>query len=536
MFPIRPRFASFLALSLIALIGMGLILRATPQGLGLSDDSIAYIAGARSMAAGHGYREAWLASDQPVTHFPPAFSAVLAFFGLFGIDPLHAARWVNALLFGLNAVVLGILGWRMTSSLTAGLVLAGLFVTSGEMFQVHAVAMSEPLFIFLSLLSFWMFDLYVERLPSPSAKWGGSEGWLWLIACGTFVGMAYLTRYAGLALVATFVVALFLLHKTWRRRFVSIGIFLESVLPWFLTWAVRNWLVAGNTTNRTLAWHPLTAENIRTGLRVFSGFFIPIESGRREIFKQPVIIEAMIFIVLGAVLIWVVRTAWKQLSTSQPFATSPSPTIGRGQKAKETISFNTGLFIFAYLASIVASMLLFDAATKFKLRILAPILVSLLILLVALGVWMWTKRREVVLVMTLLLLSVSIYKQSIMVKTWATSELGYASFQWYDSKAMAFLSELPEEVMIYTNEPGAVYLYTGRGGYVLPDRVDSATMQMHTNFEKGVAAMQADINQGRAVLALFDHGDNVAKDVPALTAGLYLAHKSSGDSIYTAHP
>jgi len=214
MFPIRPRFASFLALSLIALIGMGLILRATPQGLGLSDDSIAYIAGARSMAAGHGYREAWLASDQPVTHFPPAFSAVLAFFGLFGIDPLHAARWVNALLFGLNAVVLGILGWRMTSSLTAGLVLAGLFVTSGEMFQVHAVAMSEPLFIFLSLLSFWMFDLYVERLPSPSAKWGGSEGWLWLIACGTFVGMAYLTRYAGLALVATFVVALFLLHKT----------------------------------------------------------------------------------------------------------------------------------------------------------------------------------------------------------------------------------------------------------------------------------------------------------------------------------
>ena len=31
------------------------------------------------------------------------------------------------------------------------------------MFQVHAVAMSEPLFIFLSLLSFWMFDLYFER-------------------------------------------------------------------------------------------------------------------------------------------------------------------------------------------------------------------------------------------------------------------------------------------------------------------------------------------------------------------------------------
>jgi 4-amino-4-deoxy-L-arabinose transferase-like glycosyltransferase len=536
MFSIRPRLASLIALLLISVTGVLLVLRATPQGLGLSDDSIAYIAGARSMVAGDGYREAWLASNQPVTHFPPSFPTVLAFFGLFGIDPLHAVRWVNALLFGLNAALLGILGWRMTPSLTAGLVLAALFVTSGEMFQIHAAAMSEPLFIFLSLLSFWMFDLYFERLPSPSAKWGGSEGWLWLIACGTFVGMAYLTRYAGLALVATFVLALFILHKTWRRRFVSIGIFLESVLPWFLTWAIRNWLVAGNTTNRTFAWHPLTSENIRTGLRVFSGFFIPIEAWRQAIFRQPVIIEVMIVLVFGPILVWVIATAWKHLSKSQPLASSPTPTGKGDPELKEVISFTTGLYIFAYLAAIVASMLMFDAATKFKLRILAPVLVSLIILLVAGGVWARNKRRDVVIVATVLLLGLSIYKQLNTISTWASSELGYASFQWYDSKAMTFLRELPKNVMIYTNEPGAVYLYTGRGGYVLPDRVDSATMEVHTNFETGVATMQAEINQGKAVLALFDHGDNVANDVPALTKGLYLAHKSSGDSIYTAHP
>jgi hypothetical protein len=114
--------------------------------------------------------------------------------------------------------------------------------------------------------------------------------------------------------------------------------------------------------------------------------------------------------------------------------------------------------------------------------------------------------------------------------------LGYASFQWYDSKAMDYLSELPENVMIYTNEPGAVYLYTGRGCYVLPDRLDSATVIAHTNFEQGVTVMQEDIHQGKAVLALFDGGENVSKEVPALTSGLYLAHKSSGDEIYTAAP
>jgi hypothetical protein len=142
----------------------------------------------------------------------------------------------------------------------------------------------------------------------------------------------------------------------------------------------------------------------------------------------------------------------------------------------------------------------------------------------------------VFIALTLLVLGLSIYKQSITFNTWARSELGYASFQWYDSKAMDYLSALPEDVMIYTNEPGAVYLYTGRGCYVLPDQFDSATAIAHTNFEKGVAVMQADIEQGKAVLALFDGGENVSRDVPALTAGLYLAHKSAGDEIYTAEP
>jgi hypothetical protein len=80
----------------------------------------------------------------------------------------------------------------------------------------------------------------------------------------------------------------------------------------------------------------------------------------------------------------------------------------------------------------------------------------LLILLVAFGVWVRSKRREVVVVLTILLLGVSIYRQSITVGNWEKSGLGYASFQWYDSKAMDFLNELPKDIMIFTNEPGAV--------------------------------------------------------------------------------
>lgn len=516
------RLTSFVTLILIAVIGIFLLIRATPEGLGLSDDSIAYIAGARSMIEGQGYREAWLASNQPVTHFPPGFSFVLALFGPFGIDPLHSVRFVNALLFGLNAALLGILAWRMTPSLMAGLLLAGLFVANGEMLRVHAVAMSEPLFIFLSLLSFWMFDLYFER----------HHHWLWLTLCAIFVGMAYLTRYAGLALVGTYLIALLVLHTNWRKRLTSMGIFLAGVLPWILGWAVRNRLVAENATNRVLAWHPVTSENVHMGLRVFSDFFVPVESLRREIFREPGLIESMVVIVLGAVLVWVLIKVWTYLSKP------PQAPVGErvGKEAMGVIAFTAGLFVLTYLTSIVASMTMFDAATKFRLRILAPVLVGLLILLVYFGVWLRARNRPIAIALALLLLGFSIYKQSVTMNTWYKTELGYASFKWYDSKAIAFLKALPEDVMIYTNEPAVVYLYTGRGNYVLPDRFDSATAQARAGFYEGIERMQQDINSRRAVLAIFDGGEVSLEDEVLLSEGLYLAHKSAGDAIYTAQP
>jgi 4-amino-4-deoxy-L-arabinose transferase-like glycosyltransferase len=512
---VTSRPAMFVALLLISLIGILLVLQATPEGAALSDDSIAYIAGARSMVAGHGYREAWLASNGPVTHFPPAFPALLAFFGYLGFDPLHAVRYVNALLFGASAFMLGILAWRMTPSLTAGLVLAGLFVLSGDLLQVYTAAMSEPLFIFLSLLAIWTFDLYFER----------DNHW-WLGACATFVGIAYLTRYSGLALIATFVAALLILPRQWKHKIILCGLFIAGTLPWILAWTIRNRVEAENATNRMLAWHPITRENISIGLRTVSEFLIPIEAWRQVIHKQTSIIQLLIVIILGAALVWLAIKTWKYLTDKGL----------REKKLGEVISFTTALYLFAYLASIISSMLMFDAATKFKLRILAPGYVSLLILLVYFGVWLRSKSRPLVIVLTFVFVGLFAYKQINTVSFLSRGGLGYASFQWYDSKAMAYLRELPPDVHIYTDEPGAVYLYTGRGNYVLPDRYDSATALPRPGFEENLRKMREEILAGKAVLALFQGGEVDSQDAALFKEGLYLAHKSSGDEIYAATP
>jgi hypothetical protein len=522
---LSPRFVSFVILGILSVIGIFFVLHATPEGLGLSDDSIGYIAGARSMLAGAGYREAWLASDQPVTHFPPAFSAVLASIGRFGLDPLRGARFLNALLFGLNIFLLGVLGWRMLKSLPAGLALAALFLLNDSLLRVHAVAMSEPLFIFLSLLAFWIFDLYVER----------DAHWLWLLACGAFTGMAYLTRYAGLALLATFLLALVILHRTWRRRLSSAGIFLLGSVPWAAGWAIRNELVGGNITNRVLVWHPITASNFETALYNISTFLMPVEAWRRELFKAPGVFALATVLILGSVLIWTVVKARSQLSQRATILDA-SPEANGQLPIRDGIAFPNGLYIFGYLAAIFASMSFFDASTKFKLRILSPVYVSLLILLALFGKWLWGRRREAAIVLLALIFAMSAVGQAAALHELSKGGQGYASYQWYDSKAMAFLRDLPSSVRIYTNEPGAVYLYTGRGAYVLPDRFDPVTAAARTGFERGVEQMQAEIKSGKAVLALFSGDVTTAGDAQLLSKGLYLAHKSAGDEVYTAEP
>ncbi len=512
--------AFFLTLGLLALGGMSLILYATPEGLALYDDSIAYIAGARSILSGNGYREAWLASNQPVTHFPPVFPITLAFIGISGMDPLRAVWFLNAFLFGANIFLCGVIGWRMTQSQLAGAALALLVFVNASLFNAHADAMSEPLYIFFTLAAFLTFDFGCK---TSNAKW--------LAAAGVLTSLAYLTRYAGLALLATFFAAVILLQDGWRQRLKNAGIFLAGFLPLAFAWSIRNKLLADNATNRAFVYHPLSEEHISSFIYNISEFLIPVESLRRAMVKDGTSLFILVGVIAFALLVWVFAKGLKKFF--QP--SSPMP---------ETLSFLNGLYIFGYLASILSSMLFFDASTKFKLRILAPVYVALLILLVNFFVWLWGKRhtfwRGLALFVFLLLFSLSAAETFTLARALNIGRgQGYASFKWYDSKAMDFISKLPEGARIYTNQAPAVYLYTNRPAYVLPDLIDPVTLLPRGNFDEGARNLQNDVLSGNAVLALFDvdsQSEETRQIYEQLSKGLYLALQTQGDRIYTAQP
>lgn len=430
------------------------------------------------------------------------------------------------------------------------------------MLRLHTDAMSEPLYIFLTLVAFLLFSRYSylffelrdnQTRLAPSIKYFDHPN-MWLVLAGCITGLAYLTRYAGLANAAAFIVLLLLVHNDWRSRLTSVGIFLASFLPWLIAWSVRNRLLGGTTTNRALELHPITRENLEIAKYNISEFLVPIESWRRTLFNTPGFFEALILLVSLGGIILLVHACIKMVRRT-PHTQS------------DIISLLIGLYAMSYVSSVIFSMNFFDASTKFRLRILAPLYACVLFFLVYGAFWLIrtqakqnpratkqkpnkriafnSKNEETkntrlwswfIYAVGFLWIGLSVIDTTQVVSALRKGAEGYASFQWYDSKAMEFLRNVSLDLKIYTNEPGAVYLYTNRGGYVLPTRFDPVTAQARPGFIEGVAIVHKDVLSGRAMLALFDGGETQAEDTAILTEGLYLAHKSSGDAIYSAAP
>src|SRR5436309_7746834 len=151
------------AVGAVALLGSCILLISTRWGIGGYPDSVVYIGVARSILNGNGAR---FFNDMgeftPVTQYPPLYPSIMATLGIMGLDPLLGSRWLSALFFGANALLVVCILYRIT--LSPGASIAGAFfaLTSFPMIYIHSMAVSEPMFIFIVLLCFSFLALYLE--------------------------------------------------------------------------------------------------------------------------------------------------------------------------------------------------------------------------------------------------------------------------------------------------------------------------------------------------------------------------------------
>ena len=249
-----PAASARLIVAIAVLGGAHILVRTSTHGAAVEWDSVEYLSAAESLAAGDGLGRPRLPDEfVQFVQWPPLFPMLLALFVPFGIEPVDAARFVNALAFGLTIALAGF--WLRRHCGSRVLAVAGTVAvaTAVPLCDVSSYVMTEPLFILFTLLALIGLESFRNRKDAAMPPL--------LLAAGC-AALAALTRYVGVVGILVGVLLVLLrrdLPAAARLKFAAIYGAIPSV-PLALVLA-RNWSVSGT----------LAGSRIVSGQSVFDG-------------------------------------------------------------------------------------------------------------------------------------------------------------------------------------------------------------------------------------------------------------------------
>ena len=475
----------WMALAVIAIAGILLLRYVTPFGLGLFNDSDAYIGGAQNILAGHGYtRMAGDGAYKPVTNNPPMYPFILMPALLAGLQPLRAAWWVAAVFFAANIVLVGFMVRRITGSAVLGIVGAVLFPISQTFLYIHTLALSEPVFLFNYLLSLFFLANYFQN---------DRKGWL--VLAGVTASFTYLARYVGVSLYGTAILALLVFNSDWKKRLNGILLFLAGGLPAVAVWTVRNFLASGNAANRTILYHPIPTQKILDGLHNFWLWLLPERFGFVD--KLLPFWDIVFFVLLLGLVAGIV---WGILFIHHN-------SIRAGNSSVRLILI-VAMQAVLFLATLVFTLTFLDASPIFEPRIIMPFLICVFFLIFAFLAWLWQQKvwlAKAATVFLILALAASFIEDTKgFVHDLHLAGQGYAASSWVNSDTMQAVRELPH-VLIYSNKIMAISLLTDRTAFILPSPTNPATVTYRTDYASEVNRVRQQVLAQKAVMVIFDY-------------------------------
>jgi hypothetical protein len=491
-------------LLIIAAVGVTAHLFVTEHGIGITPDSVGYIRAARSLRDGQGFRAAGPDGESvPLTHWPPLFPAVLSLLAGLGLDPIVGARWLNAILFGGNILLVGVIvRWYARGCSWAPILGSLLAMVSIVMYRIHTQALSEPLFVLLVTFGLFLLARHDER-PSPRL----------LIGASVALSLGFLTKYAGLAYVLTSIVWLLLRdRKTVFRKFRDTIVLASISLTPAALWMLRNLASSGSIANREFAFHPVGQEFISSLATTLTRWALPY---------------AALAFLLAATVMWR-RATWTRLGS-----------ILRSVRPGTIHLF--GLSILVYGLVVVASMTFADVATSPDSRILLPAYVSSLILTVCFGSAVVRDSRNPRLLRFLPIVLFTFLGVSYCARSarWIGEHRhdgqGYTMRSWRDSPTIAAVASLPSRTLIYTHGQDAVYILTGRDSGRIPHKTFPTSGLANAEYETELERMLDRLHAEDGVVVYFDRISREsypAREELAARLGLQLASRTDDGWIY----
>lgn len=472
---------SLLPLLILALLGAILLLTATRHGVGLSPDSVVYVAAARNLSQGAGLTLPFGNEiNGPLAHHAPLYPTLLAVVGQLSGDPLPAARGVQALLFAANILLVA---WLVAQITPGGLVwpfLAAFFVLiSPPLFSLHTMAWTEALFLFLSFSGLAGLAAFLQRPTWPR-----------LLLTAVLLSLALLTRYAGLAVIGTAVFAILLLPAwSWRRRFAYALIFAALALFPFLLWMLNSQDSGGAI--RSLNFHPVGLSHFQQGLNSVAGWFLIPDS-------WPTLLKAGLLILLFLALAAAFYLDQRRQTASL-----------RSLNDRPPLLLVLLLFATFYPLFLLLSISFFDANTPLDDRILAPLIITLIILCTYAASLAWRATRRPwfslapLLVLAFLLASGQMVRSADWWRSGYDQGIGFNSLAWQHSPLIENARQLAVGTLLYANAPEPLNLHTGRPVLRLPRKFESVSQQVNDQYGAEMARLQARLRQEQGVVVYF---------------------------------
>ena len=478
----------FLILSFIALLGIFTYVYATRLGNGISPDSVVYVDAARHILTEH--RLFYFSYNirnrvAPLTNFPPLYPFLLAIFSFSMIDPLIVARWFNLFLYIGNIVLVYLILYKTTKGSIWFATLGTLFALSSvTILEIHTMVWSEPLFIFISLIGFFLLSEYLDR-----------EYKRYLIGSSLVVCLTVMTRYIGIVNIATGLVGILYFSKNKISKKISDLLIFASItsLP-IIIWLLRNKTLTGNSTNRKLVLHPIGFSQLSDAYHTIFNWFVPENIKISVSLFLPLIILLFIFITI---------------------VYSKSPDISANKHENSVISTTPSimkillLFIMLYFLFLIISISFIDAYTPINTRILSPIFISGLILIL----WFIHVRISRISnnavfsslgVLLFFVLLLYLHSGALWVNRTHNRGQGYSSIAWSRSELIERVSSLPGNITIFTNGPDVINILTGRESFFIPNFENPGTKTKTSNYLTTINNMKEDLEKNDGVIVYFN--------------------------------
>lgn len=406
-------------------------------GLGLSPDSVEYIAVSKNLLEGRGF----LSFDGlPVVNWPPLYPVLLSFITFsFGIEAETSALIVNLVLFGLTIYSFGQLCKKYLNSEL--LIVIGLIsvLFSIPVFTVSLWAWSELIFI---LFIIW----YINSLISFIEKKSKSS----LIVLILITSLAMLTRYIGVAFYFVTIVIMIFYHNDERnRKFKSIALYSVTAFIPIALWLIRNYIVSQTLTGARGTSRFSIYSNLTLTIEHLLEWYIPE-------FMASIKIAFIVSLIFISILLWMI---YHQRINFKDF----------NLKIDKKTFLMLVLITLAYIVSLIIISTL-KAHNPIDSRLLSPVFipVTLILLIILQAVYnrlFVFKQKKILRILLFALVAVyTIHPISVvsemMIKHHNTGS-GYSGTGWEKEKKQAWLSYLNANFIkgskVYSDDPYEVY-------------------------------------------------------------------------------